>query len=847
MQKPLAPLLCSVMIGIILGYFLEIHQGWLLAGVLVGLTVLFMIIRIDVKYLVLPSAMIVMLLLSILNISFYLYQKPGPSHIMRHAGPDLLTVEGWVSEAPRIFPDKIQLILSAQRIRKNSSVTPVEGKVMLNVTTNDAFRYGQVIRFRTKLRTPHSFQNPGGFDYERYLKLKGILVQGFINNPAQIVVLRENQGSPLRMRLETFRDRLKKIIRANTTSPSSEIVQAMILGNQNEIPREVMDRFNRTGTSHIIAISGFNVGIIALFAIFMVRIIMKSSEYLLLRFDIIKVSTTLSFIPVALFTFIAGMGISVVRATIMALAFLVAIILGKDRDLYNTLALAALLILVVSPPSLFDISFQLSFAAVASILYLTPILNGLLPVMNIEGKSKTRLFLGRRLHDIALFMIVSVSATLGTLPLVVLYFNRVSLVSLVANIAVVPIMGIIALPVCMAIILTAPLSEWLTVLLIKLSVFLVNISLAMVDYFASLPWSAYDVVTPNMVEMAAYYLMLFLLFGLIGDCTEKRQALTPRTKTCDTGFRMRAGALAGVLLLFSGYLLYGYSVHAQDRDLRMTVIDVGQGSSTLIRFPGGKKMLIDGGGSFSEDFDIGRYVVAPFLWKEKIGSIDIIVLTHIHPDHLNGLKFVLEHFKIGEFWSNGQVSDTAIFKDIEKIIAEKNIQCRRLSAQTVPFILDGVNVEILNPVVPVKGSLPPQIIDETNNQSMVMKLTYDAISVMLPGDISAPTEMLLAHRGKGFESDVLLVPHHGSLTSNSELFIDRLKPRLALISCGKDNIFRLPHPEVLRRYHVRKIQVFRTDRDGAITVTSNGRDLRVRSFNGQGFGFFPGPGSMEER
>jgi competence protein ComEC len=302
--------------------------------------------------------------MSILAMNLELHQKPGPQHISRYLREEKLLMYGMISVNPQVSPDKLTLIVSVFRIQEGREFIPVDGNILLNVVTDEPFKYGDIIRFRAKLKIPHNFNNPGGFDYERYLRCRNILVRGFINNPANIIVLRENQGNPLKLSLERFRSDLKKLIRENSPSPYGEIVQAMILGDQKEIPPEVMDKFNQTGTSHIIAISGFNVGIIAIFSIFLFRILMKSSEVLLLKFNIVKISTALSFIPIAIFTFIAGMGVSVVRATIMALTFLVAILLGKVRDLYNTLALAALIILVISPPSLFDISFQLPFMAV---------------------------------------------------------------------------------------------------------------------------------------------------------------------------------------------------------------------------------------------------------------------------------------------------------------------------------------------------------------------------------------------------------------------------------------------------------------------------------------------------
>lgn len=829
MQRPLLPLLIAVMAGISSGYIFEMPRLWLLAGLILGLLAILVSLWRGLKYLIMPAAMIVTFVLSILNVNLYLYEKPDPAHIVHHAGPDLLTVEGLISAPPQVFPDKIQLIVSSQRLRINDTVIPVNGKILLNCVTDEPFRYGQIIRFKTKLKIPRSFHNPGGFDYERYLRFKGILVHGFINNPANLIILRENQGQPLWTQLEAFRRHLKTVIRANAGSPDGEIIQAMILGDQKEIPKEIQDQFNRTGTSHIIAISGFNVGIIAFFSILMVRMIMRTSEYLLLRFNITKVSMAISFMPIAIFTFIAGMGISVVRATIMALAFLVAIFLGKDRDLYNTLALAALLILVVSPPSLFDISFQLSFSAVAAILFMTPKLTALIPKPPLEGKPRIQLFIYRRLYDIALFMIVSVSATLGTLPLVVFYFNRMSLITLPANLVVVPIMGIMALPVSMTIILAAPFSASLTAWLIKLSALLIEISLFMVEYFASLSWASYYVATPNALEIIVYCLLLLILFGLMDNWTKKRHDPPSSREALFRRGRMLTGALAGVMFFFFGYILYGHLINTQNRDLRITAIDVGQGSSTLVRFPGGKNMLIDGGGFFNDDFDIGRYVVAPFLWHEKIRRIDIVILTHFHPDHLNGLKFIVENFNVGEVWSSGHELNTESFQNFKRIITEKNIPCRLVSAASLPVHIDGVHVRILNPVVPVSKSDDLENFDETNNLSVVTKLTYGAVGILLPADISEPTEARLIHQGVKITSDVLFVPHHGGLTSSTEPFLESVHPRVAVVSCGKDNIFRLPHPDVLDRYNTRKIRLLRTDRDGAVTVSTDGRDLRIHS------------------
>ncbi|PKN04922.1 MAG: hypothetical protein CVU74_04440, partial [Deltaproteobacteria bacterium HGW-Deltaproteobacteria-9] len=272
------PLLIAVMAGISSGYFFEMPRLWLPAGLVLSLIALLLCIWKGFKDLILPAAMIVTFMLSVLNIHLYLYEKPDPAHIVHHAGQDILTVEGLITAPPKQSPEKTQVVVSAQRLRKNGAVIPVHGKILLNCVTDASLRYGQIIRFKTKLKIPHNFHNPGGFDYEKHLRFKGILVHGFISNPTHIVMLRENQGQPLRMHLEAFRHKLKTIIRTHSGSPAGGMIQALILGDQHEIPKTVRDQFNRTGVSHILAISGFHVGIVAFFSILMVRMIMRTSQ-----------------------------------------------------------------------------------------------------------------------------------------------------------------------------------------------------------------------------------------------------------------------------------------------------------------------------------------------------------------------------------------------------------------------------------------------------------------------------------------------------------------------------------------------------------------------------------------
>ncbi len=465
MTRPFLPLTAALMAGISCRSLYRIPDLPVQVSLVIALILISLILTFKKLKLIHPFLLLSIFLLGILDMNLYLHPHVGGDHIRHFAGDEKITVEGMICENPQVSPEKTELVVSASRIIRNGKYVPVSGRVLLNIREPYPFHYGDFIRFHTRLRIPRNFHNPGGFDYETYLRFRGILVRGFVKDAAGFVVLRRERGNPLRTMLEHFRDLIRNTILEKAPGTEGKIIQAMILGDQKEIPREVMEKFNRTGTTHIIAISGFNIGMVAVFALFLARLCLKA-EYLLLRWNMARISMLFAILVVILYTFIAGAGISVVRASIMVMVFLGAIILNREGDLYNALALAAFLILILTPYSLFDISFQLSFAAVASLIFFMPKWLALLPApLPKEAAGQTREWILRQIHKAlrgsAIFFLVSLSATLGTLPLILLYFNRLSLITLLANLICVPILGVLAIPVCMLIILAVPLSATL--------------------------------------------------------------------------------------------------------------------------------------------------------------------------------------------------------------------------------------------------------------------------------------------------------------------------------------------------------------------------------------------------
>jgi competence protein ComEC len=262
----------------------------------------------------------------------------------------------------------------------------------------------------------------------------------------------------------------------------------------------------------------------------------------------------------------------------------------------------------------------------------------------------------------------------------------------------------------------------------------------------------------------------------------------------------------------------------------LTFIDVGHGDSILVEFPKGKRMLIDGGGLHEDRFDIGKNVIAPFLWEKKIRRMDILALTHPDPDHLKGLNFIASQFSIGQFWDHGFQTASEPYLHLKKILEEKQIKTLSLNGETPPQMINGVEISFLNPPARETAQRKVQNLRDMNNSSLVMKLQFKNVSVLLTGDIGKEAEEQILRRGDSLKADILKIPHHGSSSSSSPLFLERVKPTYAILSVGERNIGRLPHPEVLKRYSQLGASLFRTDRHGAITVVTDGEYIDIRPF-----------------
>ncbi|MBW2638257.1 MAG: MBL fold metallo-hydrolase, partial [Deltaproteobacteria bacterium] len=333
----------------------------------------------------------------------------------------------------------------------------------------------------------------------------------------------------------------------------------------------------------------------------------------------------------------------------------------------------------------------------------------------------------------------------------------------------------------------------------------------------SLSIASFSLTTPSITEIVVYYLLIITIVKLLErDGVRKKRVF------------LKIGLVVIVIFFladFSYITLKGRSPN----HLTATFIDVGQGNASLIEFPGGMKMLVDGGGFYTKGFDVGRYVVAPFLWHERIEKLDIVVLTHPDQDHLGGLVYILNNFDVGEVWSNGESSDLETYRYFTKAIRQHNIPHRIISRSTPDILLGDTVIKILNPPEPIidKGADVPT--STSNDNGLVMKITFCNKGIMLPADISETVEKRLVMSGDNLKSSVILAPHHGSSRSSSPSFLDSVRPDIVVVSCGFENVAGFPHKDVIERYERMNARIFRTDSNGAVIIKTDGNTIDMKA------------------
>ena len=859
--RPIVALLLSLIVGVVLGcHFPGYAQGALIIGFFAAATIGALIIRNK------PTGLIPILFFTILG---YASLQPWVAphfraeHIQHFSDETRWQISGVVDAHPVEFKYLKKIVLRADVLTYKKAAYRVSGKIRVTVRgPSPAVARGDRVVFRSRLRQIRNFNNPGGFNYQRYMAFKGIWRTAYTRGD-RLQVVQQKPSINLTQRLNDSRLAMSALIESAGKGPSRAVLKALVIGDRTAISSELRNTFNRAGVGHILAISGLHIGIVATVAFLLFQKLLCLVKPFLWRAWTRKGAAIFALFPVFLYGLISGMSPSTQRAVIMVSAFLMTFLVARENDAINTLALAAFIILIAYPPSLFSISFQLSFLAVLSILYG---LSRTQPVWrsNTENvRAGFRFWLSRK---ILAFFLVSFFAICGTLPLVMFYFNQISVIGLLANFVVVPLAGFVVIPCGLLALFCYPISSQVAYGLLKICIYVLDHLLDVVKFLADLPFAAFKTFTPSIFEVVFYYILGWFLLNLIHakmypadeyDVAKRptgRAMLSTRIRGAAksrrffqffetagisiqdiiTWLRVKRGVILGVLLILAlaGDVAYWLYQRFWQPDLQVTYMDVGQGNAALLELPGGHTALIDGGG-FSDNnvFDMGARVIAPFLWRKKIHTIDALILTHPNSDHLNGLLYIAQQFNVKTIWTNGEPRKTKGYLRFKKIISQKQLNLPDFKYMPRKQRINGVEFSFMYPPADFLDKKAVQKWRNTNNNSLVLKVSFGDISFLFPGDITADAEKeLVSLSGADLACTVLLAPHHGSRSSSSRLFISHVQPDVTVISAGWKNRFKFPHSTVLETYEKSGCRIMRTDQNGAITFTTNGKRLTVKPY-----------------
>ena len=791
--------------GVYMGLQLD-APGSALALFLVASVVLVPLFAIRRWSVLLPVALALLLLGALRS---GLPSPPGEG-LKPYYGLDDVVVEGIVAEDPEVRGGTVRFRFAVDTVASGDRRQKVRGDLLVTVTppaqlTGERqaphIRYGDRLALRGRLDEVPVFED---FDYREYLARQGIAA--LMSRP-EATLLDEGLGNPFLSAVYWLRNSLSRSLNRSLAEPQASLAQALLLGKRGDIPQDVTGDFRDTGTSHLLAISGLHVGVV-------LALILPLSAAVLGRRRNLYLLPPLGILW--LYALLSGLSASVERAVIMASVYLLALALGRQRNALPALALAAALMVALEPNALYDISFQLSFAAVAGIILLGPPLQRALtaPLGGADIATGWRRAVSQWL---VLPATVSMAAILATLPLLAFNFHRIALLSLPATLLTLPALPL-ALTASLAAALLGLVSTGLGQTMGALAWLPLSYILGVVDGLARIPQAVLRLDSVAGPLVWAYYGGAATVALFIGLRQYRSGSLLDRAVRWSPRPRVRAATLLGLATVV--LLIWTINLSLPDGKLRVAFLDVGQGDAIFIQGPNGEQALIDGG----PDPRLALRALGermPF-WDR---TLDLVVLTHHDEDHLAGLPEVLRRYRVAAVLDNPYPKDSAAAMEWRATLQRENTTVVEAQEGQVVRLGNDLIIEVLNPPDPPMGGTP----SDANNNSTVLRLRYGDVSFLLTGDVHGDAELSMIGRNLDMESTVLKVAHHGSGSSTSQAFLDYVQPRLAMVSAGKENRFGHPRPEVVERLEsaVGQEMLFLTSEQGTVEVATDGTRLWV--------------------
>lgn len=735
-----------------------------------------------------------------------LYQTPA-SRALRPAAAassEPVRLKGVVADAPEQTEETTRFSLKVDTIFGKRDAAAVDGRARVTLRPSPwsedrgsfpAVRQGDVVRLRGSLRPAPGLRNPGGFDYGAYLARRGICCTMYVGEPDQVAVRGDRRGA-METLLVVARGHIRRQIDRYVPSAGGRaVLRALLLGDRSCVTDAQRDRFAKTGLMHLLAVSGLHV-----FLVGMVLYVLLRPLLMRLRLRWRTVEGTRAVLTVAVlgvYMFLTGGRPSVVRAVIMATLFIGGIFFQRSAHPLNTLGVAALILLAVRPPALFDVGFQLSMAAVAGIVTLNPRFLEMVPEWYRASQ---------RTDWLVSTGTVSAAAILGTAPVLLFHFGWVSAAGLLLNVVGIPFTG---LALSAAVLMAMTGGVWIVAgaAFGSAADFFVQGLLVTSRYGALwFSWAGIRMPVPDPWVLGA------LVAGLVA------LAQWPRPR-----HRWR-WIIVGIFL--GTISVWGKAVgRGAGPTLDAVFFDVGHGGAALIGTPKGSHVLVDAGPR-SLGGGAAEFAILPYLERWGIQRLDAVVVTHPDEDHLGGVPLLLREVSVGRVVDNGRSAGTELYDEVQRLLRRTATSQQSVRRGDTLAVDSTLRIQVLSP----PRNLVQRGLEGRNNASVVLHVGYGKVGFLLPGDVEAPAEQdLVRTYGRQLESRVVKVPHHGSSTSSTPEFVKSVvgsgEESHAVVSVGRSEQYGLPDERVLERWRGRGMKVYSTTREGAVWLRTHGKEV----------------------